>query len=202
MTRRSSQFLALMTIAALTFGCRNVEEKTATGAGTPTELSTNSDTSVTTTGSTGGGASALSPSDKEFVMTAAQANLADVQLGLLTGRNTTNADVRAFGQMMAQDHTRTMEELRQLVLVKGLVLPSEPANEHVQLARDLVTKTGRDFYQSYLAAMVAAHEKSVASFDQASRTSSDPDVKAFAASKLPGLQEHLRMAQDAQRKLK
>ena len=201
MIQRLPVIIAL--VCTLAFGCRRSEETRSAGETSPaSELQTSTDTSVTTTGSTGGTVSALSPSDKEFVMKAAQSNLADVQLGLLTGRNTTNEDVRAFGRRMAQDHGKTLEEIRALVTLKGLVLPSEPDAEHIKMARDLVVKSGRDFDRSYLAAMVSEHEKDIAAFDEASRTAQDPDIKALAIQKLPILREHLAMAKETQTKLK
>ena len=202
MTLRLTQCLLL--IAALAaFGCRNVEERSSSADASPVgELSRSTDTTVTTTGSTGGTVSALSPSDKEFVMTAAQNNFAEVQMGLLAGQKAVNADVKAFGRRMVQDHGKTMETMRKLVTDKGLVLPSEASNDSVTAARDLAGKSGAQFDRDFMAQMVADHEKAVAQFDEASRTSADADVKSFAASTLPVLQEHLQMAKDIQRKLR
>jgi putative membrane protein len=202
MTLRFTQCLLLI-VALTASGCRNVEETRSAADATPaTELSTSTDTTVTTTGSTGGTVSALSPSDKEFVMTVAQSNFAEVQLGLLAGQKSANADVRAFAARMVQDHGKTMETMRKLVTDKGLVLPSEPANESVTAARDLAGKSRADFDRPFMAQMVADHEKAVAKFDEASRTAADADVKSFAATTLPTLQEHLRMAKEIQTKLK
>jgi putative membrane protein len=195
-----TQCLLLITLAV---ACRNVEESRSPAGATPVpELSRSTDTSVTTTGSTGGTVSALSPSDKEFVMTSAQDNFADVQFGLLAGQKAVNADVKDFARRLVQDHGKTMNTMRQLVTNKGLVLPSEAANEHINIARDLAGKSGAEFDRAFMAQMVADHEKAISRFDEASRTASDADVKSFAASTLPALQEHLRMAKEVQRKLK
>lgn len=160
------------------------------------------DTSATTTGSTGGTVSALSPADKEFVMKAAQVNFAEVQMGLMAGRNTSTPDVRNFGRLMVRDHGKGIEDLRKLVTMKGLALPSESDAPHIEAARHLSGLNGREFDRMYLSHMVEGHEKSIGDFDQASRTAGDADVKAFAAAKLPMLQEHLRLAREAQRKLR
>ena len=202
MTFRFLQILVLV-VALSAFACRNVEERSSSSGATPVEeLSTSTDTTVTTTGSTGGTVSALSPSDKEFVMTTAQNNFAEVQIGLLAGRKSSNADVLNFARQMVQDHGKAMEGMRKLVTNKGLVLPSEAANEHIQAARELAGKGTADFDRAFMQYMVADHEKAVAKFDEASRTATDADVKAFAASTLPVLQEHLRMAKEVQAKLR
>jgi putative membrane protein len=46
-------------------------------------------------------------------------------------------------------------------------------------------------------AMVNDHLKDVSEFRTESRSGKDPDVKAWAAKTLPTLEEHLKMARDA-----
>jgi putative membrane protein len=43
--------------------------------------------------------------------------------------------------------------------------------------------------------MVKDHQKDVADFENASKTSADPQVRQFAAETLPTLQEHLQQAE-------
>ena len=46
-------------------------------------------------------------------------------------------------------------------------------------------------------AMVQDHREDVNEFRRESKTGSDPDVKQFAARTLPTLEDHLKLAQDA-----
>ena len=73
--------------------------------------------------------------------------------------------------------------------------------QFVSEARERAAR-GAEFDRAFMQYMVADHEKAVAKFDEASRTATDADVKAFAASTLPVLQEHLRMAKEIQTKLR
>lgn len=49
--------------------------------------------------------------------------------------------------------------------------------------------------------MVADHQHDVAEFRREAQTSKDPDVKAFVQQTLPTLEDHLKMAQTAQKSL-
>jgi putative membrane protein len=46
-------------------------------------------------------------------------------------------------------------------------------------------------------AMVSDHVKDIAEFRTESRTGKDPEVKAWAAKTLPTLEEHLKLAREA-----
>ena len=59
------------------------------------------------------GQSALTD-DQAFVNEMTIANLAEVQLGKLATERASNTDVKAFGQMMVQDHTKANDELKQI----------------------------------------------------------------------------------------
>jgi putative membrane protein len=61
--------------------------------------------------------------------------------------------------------------------------------------------SGAEFDREYISLMVKDHEKAVSLFEQVSTTSSDPEIKAWAAGTLPTLQEHLKIARDLQAKV-
>ena len=57
--------------------------------------------------------------------------------------------------------------------------------------------SGAAFDKAYMQDMVKDHQKDVAEFQKESSNGSDPDLKSWAATTLPTLQEHLRMAKEA-----
>jgi putative membrane protein len=144
----------------------------------------------------------MSPQDKEFVIKAGQAGMAEVSAGQTAAEKGRSADVKAFANRMVQDHGKGNEELRELATVKGLALPTELAEEHKQAADHLSALSGSAFDQQYMKHMVDDHTKAVADFDKASREAQDADLKNWAAKTLPTLQDHLRQAKDIQRKLR
>src|SRR5688500_8459322 len=148
-------------------------ETTATSA-----TSTTGTLSATTTGSTGGSVSSMSPADKEFVIQAGYAGLAEVTLSQLALTRSENAEVKAFAQRMVTDHGRANDELQEPAMAKALALPTTLNDTNDDAMKDLESRGG-DFDARYAAHMVADHEKVIADFENAERTVTDPDVKAF-----------------------
>jgi putative membrane protein len=61
---------------------------------------------------------------------------------------------------------------------------------------------GAAFDKAYMDDMVKDHKKDVKDFQKQSKSAKDPEVKNFAAQTLPTLQEHLQMAEAAQKTAK
>jgi putative membrane protein len=158
--------------------------------------------SATTTAVTGGGVSAMANADKDFVMKAAQAGLAEVSMGQLAMQKATHPDVIAFGNRMVTDHSKANDELMQLATLKGLALPSEPDQKQKDAAHHVSELRGKQFDTMYMTHMVEDHQKAVADFQNASQNAQDADLKSFAAKTLPTLQAHLQMATDVRAKLR
>lgn len=171
---------------------------------TPTTetTATASDLSATTTASTGGSVSNMSPDDKEFVMKAGMGGLAEVQMGNLALQKASNADVKAFAQRMVTDHGTANSELQMLATNKGVAVPAELDGAHKGGLEHLTALSGAEFDKAYMQHMVDDHQKAVADFQKASQGTGDTDVKGWASTKLPTLQDHLRQAQEIAGKLK
>jgi putative membrane protein len=131
--------------------------------------------------------------DLAFMNDAAPGGMAEVELGKMAASKAQNAEVKAFGQKMVEDHTKAGEELKQLAAQKKVMLPPDVLPAHKQLMEKLSKLSGAEFDEEYVAAMVEAHEKDVAAFENVSKTAADADVKAFATKTLPTLKMHLEM---------
>ena len=131
--------------------------------------------------------------DLAFMNSAAPGNMAEVELGKMAASKAQNPEVKAFGQKMVEDHTKANDELKQIAAQKKVMLPPDVMPAHKQLMEKLSKLSGADFDKEYVAAMVVAHEKDVAAFENVSKTAADADVKAFATKTLPTLKMHLEM---------
>lgn len=190
-------FLTLTVALALT-GCRRetVDEDMAAATATTETTATNTSTiSATTTGSTGGSVSAMSPSDKEFVVQASYAGAAEVAAGLIGTTAAQNGNVREFAQRMVTDHGRNNEELQKLATAKGLALPTALDDAHQEAIDRLQDTAGADFDRVFMKQMVADHQKAVSMFEAAERSVQDTDVRVWVTRTLPVLRDHLKMAQ-------
>jgi putative membrane protein len=136
----------------------------------------------------------LSSNDRNFIKTAAEDNLSEVELGKVAQQNASSAEVKQFGQRMADDHAKAQQELETIAQKLGAQLPNAPSGSHAKMVKDLSKKTGAKFDQDYAKDMVKDHEKAVSLFEKQSKKADSDDLKQFATKTLPILQEHLKMA--------
>ncbi len=137
----------------------------------------------------------ISAVDRNFIIRAAQMNLAEVQLSELALQRSTRAsrEVRQFAEQMVNDHTGATARLSQVALQKNVILPIELDAQHRVIRNRLSKLSGEEFDRAYLNAMDKDHLASVELFQNQARQGEDPDVRAFARNTLPALRGHLRM---------
>ncbi|HEV7506234.1 MAG TPA: DUF4142 domain-containing protein [Thermoanaerobaculia bacterium] len=161
--------------------------------------STSTSTTKKTTASTS--TSGLSAADRQFMTTASQAGMMEVELGKVAAEKGTNPDVKAYGQRMVDDHTKAGDQLKQLASQKNVKL-SDKLSPAKQKDVDKLSKlSGAAFDSSYMSHMVSGHKPVVAAFEKESKSGKDADVKSWAQTTLPTLQDHLKSAQDINSKL-
>ncbi len=136
----------------------------------------------------------LSEQDRQFVIRAAQGNVAEITLSQLATQRAVSPAVRAYATRMVADHTQASSALTQLALSKGLTPPRSMDAQHQALRARIGQIPGPRFDQVYMDAMVRDHANTVALFEQQAARGQDPDLKAFATQKLPALRDHLQAA--------
>jgi putative membrane protein len=144
------------------------------------------------------GATSLSSGDRKFIEKAAEGGMAEVQLGQLAASKASSDDVKKFGQKMVDDHSKADDQLKQLATSKGVNLPTDLDHSTKREMDKLSKLSGADFDREYMKTMVSDHKKDVSDFKSEASKAKDPDVKQFAGSTLPTLQEHLQLAQSTQ----
>ncbi|MFD0998585.1 DUF4142 domain-containing protein [Ohtaekwangia kribbensis] len=135
--------------------------------------------------------------DWEFAVKAAAGGLMEVELGKLAQSKATDPQVKAFGESMVTDHGKANEELKSLAQQKNISIPDSLSEEHKKKFDDLAAKSGKDFDEAYIKHMVDDHEKDISEFKDESENGKDPELKSWAAAKLPILTHHLEMAKQA-----
>lgn len=144
----------------------------------------------------------MKSADTKFAMMAAQGGMAEVKLGQLAATKGQNADVKAFGQKMVDDHTKANDQLTSIAQGEGLTLPSTLDPKDQAMYDKLSGMSGAAFDKAYMTDMVKDHEKDIKDFQKEANSGQDPKIKDFASTTLPTLQTHLQMAQQAQQKVK
>src|SRR6185436_12671634 len=183
--------LVVASISALVlFGCaRDSQNSSSMGASGPISSSGQS---------SGQSSSYLGETEQTFIKEAAQGGQAEVKMGRLAAQKGQSESVRQLGQKLVQDHSKANQELKLLAAQKSVTLPAETGTEHQSAISHLRNLEGAEFDQAFIKHAVEDHQKDIEKFQTASQQSADADVKAFAQKTLPVLQQHLKMAQDAQ----
>jgi putative membrane protein len=172
---------------------RNANGNTSRNKNANSNMNANNSGNTGTAGQTGAGMG-LSSADQKFAMEAAMGGMMEVELGRVAAQQGMSDAVKQFGQRMVDDHSKANSELMQLASSKGITLPTELDAQHRAELTKMSQLSGAAFDSKYAKEMVKDHEKDVSLFQKQSMRGADADLKSFAASTLPTLQEHLSMA--------
>ena len=153
---------------------------------------------------------------QSFINDLAIAGMTEIELGNLATQRAQNADVKAFGQMMVKDHTRSNTELIQIAKQMKVTPPAVLDMKHRELVDRLSKLKGADFDREYMNAMVPGHEEVAAKLrtiggepsttargaQSVGTSGSDAALKKWASQALPTVQKHLERAKQLQQKVR
>ena len=137
----------------------------------------------------------VSPSTPDFVKQVAISDMFEIESNKL-GEQKGNAAEKGFASQMVKDHTKTSNELKELV-ASGKVkveLPTALDSAHQSKLDKLKSKTGKDFSSDFSSMQKEAHEDAVSLFERYSKGGDNADLKTWADKTLPALKHHLEMA--------
>lgn len=136
----------------------------------------------------------LSDSDAKAMKNLAEANLAEIEAGKLAADKAHSAQVKQFGQRMADEHGKMLDELKKLADAKGVELPGSAGMGDRAHTLALRTKSGEDFDKAYMSEMVKDHEKDVKETGELAQQVSDPQLKSALGKAHATIQKHLATA--------
>jgi putative membrane protein len=169
------------------------------------------DTTAKTTDTTAATSATATPStpaltDANIAALLDEANMADSANGKIASTKGANADVKAFGVLMMNDHHALRKQGQDLVK-KLNVTPEPPANDSLpakaKMLSDSLTsmKKGAAWDKWYIDHEVAMHQDVLNLIDQASAAAQAPELKDLLSKARPNIEMHLKRAQDIQGKL-
>lgn len=122
-------------------------------------------------------------------------NLAEIQTSRLALQKSSNAQVRAFAQMMITEHTRAQNELNAIAAMKGVRLTDKPGADQRLLYNRLSTLSGAAFDAAYKNVQVNGHAMTLDLIQTyRSLPGRDARVLAYAAKTQPVVAGHLERA--------
>ncbi len=139
--------------------------------------------------------------DSEYLVAAAEVDMKEIELGKLAQQKSTNADVKALGKMMVEQHEKAAADTKALAAKKNISLPATLTDKVQDAYKDMNDKAGHDFDKAYADKMVEGHEKMIEKMEKASEKATDEDIRMWAANMLPVLRTHLEHAKMTKEKV-
>jgi putative membrane protein len=171
----------------------------STAAGTTSGATDTSSGNAMSRSSTGSSNSAaLDSKDRKFIEKAAQGGMAEIELGKLAQQKAASDQVKQFASRIVDDHSKANEQLKQIASSKGVAIPSDLDRSTRREIEKLQKLSGAKFDREYMELMVSDHKKDVKEFQAEAKSAKDSDIKNFASSTLPTLEQHLDLAKSTQ----
>jgi len=164
--------VAAMTVIMITSGCSTPEGTKARSSEQPVEQSSAVGT---------GGAGANLGSDDDFVRDVAAKNMAEVELSRLALGKATDPNIRAFAQMMIDQHGAAGDKLKSVVSGQSIEWPAQLDDKQRKSAEALKKTQGGNFDHAYMEAMVEGHQDLAAKLESRLDVQSVADWKTAAA---------------------
>lgn len=136
----------------------------------------------------------LNATDRGFLTDAYQISRDEVQMAKLAEKNASSAAVKRFSKRLVDDHSRNVQQLEKLARKYEVVLPkTEKASDELD---KLTNMKGVDFDQAFVKQIITDHQQALDKFQKEVKDAENPDLKQFASTTVPTLEEHLKMGRE------
>jgi putative membrane protein len=132
--------------------------------------------------------------DSEFLVDQAEINLAEIEIGKLAQTKSINPEVKKFGKMLVDEHTKSASEVSALAKAKNFTLPTSLTENGKEEYNKLNEKSGLDFDKKFADLMIDGHQKAIDKLKKATEDAKDQDVKLWASNNIAPLTAHLEHA--------
>jgi putative membrane protein len=138
----------------------------------------------------------------DFVTKAAMTDMYEIEAAKVALARSQNAEVKAFAQMMIDDHTKSTNNLKSAIAASGLTLtpPTALDEAHADKVQDLKDKDAADFDKAYIEDQVDGHQMALDLHQRYANDGDNAALKGFAATTAPVVQghyDHAKQLQDA-----
>ncbi len=167
------------------------------------ESSSGASSGMATQQSSGASTGKISDRDEKMVKQIAESHLAEINAGKLAQDKASSDEVKSFAKKMVDDHTKALDDLKQLAQSKGVTLPTEPSREQMAQEKKLQALSGEKFDRQYLQqAGDRAHKETHRLLQRAASRAEDTDLKNYASKAVGTVETHQQMAKETSRNLK
>ncbi|PBQ33638.1 DUF305 domain-containing protein [Sphingobacteriaceae bacterium] len=144
----------------------------------------------------------LSKKDSNFVIHSYEHTLLEIKLADLAQSKSTSPDVKSLASTLSNSHTKALGELKQLASQKNIQLPSSISEKQQNYYDKLNKKEGADFDKWYTKCAVKSHKMGACYVKKKSKKAKDAEIKSWAASYYPVLEQNRDKAKETCKALK
>jgi putative membrane protein len=142
----------------------------------------------------------VAPDTADFVSEATIGGMFEIQSSKLAEQSNVGYQTKLFASKMITDHGKISDELAPLAKSANIAVPTALDSAHQKMLDQLTAAKGDDFAKLYHDDQVTAHKEAESLFERYSKGGQNPQLKSLAAKALPIIQDHLKMAQDLDKK--
>ncbi|RZJ72193.1 DUF4142 domain-containing protein [Flavobacterium sp.] len=182
--------MSMLLLGAMTFTVQSCDTKDKS---TDTEKVAEKANEEKFDNATTGVESEVKKEDSDFLMSIAETDMKEVELGKLAQKST-RSDVQAVATMMVETHSQTARDIKAIAVNKGISIPKTATEDIKEEVADFNEKPATDFDKAYADNLVAEHEEVIKKFEDYVKEGTDADIKSWAEKMLPTLKNHLEHA--------
>jgi putative membrane protein len=146
-----------------------------------------------------GAAEGTSHKASTFIQEAASDNHAEIALAEIAQQKAANSEVKQYAQQLRDDHQQAAQQLQTLAQAHNVKLDQELSFTQKHTQDRFQKLSGAEFDKEYSKQMLQDHVKTIGKYDKAAQSLEEADVKEFARSMIPKLQQHLHHGEQAAR---
>ena len=139
--------------------------------------------------------------DAQFVVDQVAGNYAEVKMAQLAQQKSTNTEIKSIAAMLESDHTAVLNDLKSFATKKNISVPAEESQDAKDKIQTLNDTQPAAFDKKWCDELMAKHEKGIKTYEDASTSLEDPELKSWAANLVPKLKMHHEKLEACQKKL-
>jgi putative membrane protein len=144
----------------------------------------------------------VSDEDSKYVVDAYSNNLYEIRISEGAETLSTNVEVQKLGAKLADAHTVLNERIEEMAKRKSITLPPGLSEDQIKNADVIKEKVGYDFNLAYAQEIYDNHKTAVDEYKKVIEKAADPEIKEWAESTLPEIENHLSIASECYNNIK
>ncbi|HML15938.1 MAG TPA: DUF4142 domain-containing protein [Bryobacteraceae bacterium] len=129
--------------------------------------------------------------DKKFLKEAALDGMTEIELGKIAGEKASNLQVKQFAQRMIEEYTAAHGTILRIASDEMVAVPKTIDSKHKARVDRLAKLSGAEFDRAYVQDETKQRHQDLKEFTGASQGGNDPNLKNFATSTLPAIEDHI-----------